>query len=62
MHARRYFYKALESDERGMGPALHLIARLYRVEERAKDLGLTAEELCLSTSCGPPLILSFGPL
>jgi len=27
-----------------MGPALHLIARLYRVEERAKDLGLTAEE------------------
>jgi len=44
MHARRYFYKALESDERGMGPALHLIARLYRVEERAKDLGLTAEE------------------
>ena len=44
MHARRYFYKALESDERGMGPALHLIARLYRVEDRAKDLGLTAEE------------------
>ena len=27
-----------------MGPALHLIARLYRVEDRAKDLGLTAEE------------------
>jgi hypothetical protein len=29
MHARRYFYKALESDEPHMGPALHLIARLY---------------------------------
>ena len=29
MHARRYFFKALESDEPHMGPALHLIARLY---------------------------------
>src|SRR5687768_17015068 len=29
MHARRYFLKALESDEPHMGPALHLIARLY---------------------------------
>jgi transposase len=44
MHARRYFFKALESDERNMGPALHLITRLYRVEERAKQLGLTAEQ------------------
>ena len=44
MHARRYFFKALESDERNMGPALHLIARLYRVEERAKQLGLTTEQ------------------
>src|SRR5947209_3233054 len=35
MHARR---KALESDEPHMGPALHLIARLYAVEERAKAL------------------------
>jgi len=35
MHARRYLFKALESDEPHMGPALHLIARLYRVEERA---------------------------
>src|SRR6201993_181280 len=38
MHARRYFFKALESDEPHMGPALHLIARLYAVEERAKAL------------------------
>ena len=38
MHARRYFFKALESDESHMAPALHLIARLYTVEERAKAL------------------------
>jgi hypothetical protein len=44
MHARRYFFKALESDEPGMGPALHLIARLYAVEERAKALSLSAAE------------------
>jgi transposase len=42
MHSRRYFFKALESDESRMGPALHLIARLYAVEERAK--ALTAEQ------------------
>jgi len=44
MHARRYFFKALESDEPHMGPALHLIARLYAVEERAKALSLPAEQ------------------
>ena len=44
MHARRYVYKALESDEQRMGPALHLIARLYAVEERAKALALPAEQ------------------
>src|SRR5919107_6445489 len=44
MHARRYLFKALESDERHMGPALHLIARLYRVEDRAKALSLSADE------------------
>ena len=38
MHARRYFFKALESDEPHMGPVLHLIARLYAVEQRAKAL------------------------
>ena len=35
-HARRYFYKALESDQARMGPALLLIAQLYKVEERAQ--------------------------
>jgi transposase len=44
MHARRYFFKALESDELSMGPALHLIARLYAVEERAKALSLSAAQ------------------
>jgi len=37
-HARRYFHKALESDEPRMGPALLLIAQLYRVEKRARPL------------------------
>jgi transposase len=44
MHARRYFIKALETDEAHMGPALHLIARLYAVEDRAKRLALSAEQ------------------
>ena len=43
MHARRYVYKALESDQR-MGLALHLIARVYVVEDRAKALALSAEQ------------------
>jgi len=38
MHARRYFIKALESDERRMGPALALIARLYKFEGLAAAL------------------------
>ena len=41
-HARRYFHKALESDQPRMGPALLLIAQLYRVEKQARPL--TAEE------------------
>jgi transposase len=41
-HARRYFHKALESDQGHMGPALLLIAQLYRVEEQAR--GMAAEE------------------
>jgi transposase len=42
MHMRRYFFKALESDQQRMGKALYLIARLYAVEDRAK--GFTGEE------------------
>ena len=39
MHMRRYFYKALDSDQERIGKALHLIAKLYRIEDRAKGLG-----------------------
>lgn len=42
MHSRRYFFKAMDSDQQRMGKALHLIARLYSIEGRAK--GLTGEE------------------
>ena len=41
-HARRYFHKALDSDQARMGPALLLIAQLYRVEKEARPL--TAED------------------
>jgi transposase len=44
MHSRRYFFKAAETDEPRMGPALHLIARLYAVENRAKALSLSAAQ------------------
>src|SRR6266481_5763073 len=37
-HARRYFHRALESDQSRMGPALSLIAQLYRVEKEARSL------------------------
>jgi transposase len=45
-HARRYFHKALESDQARMGPALLLIAQLYRVEKQAQGL-VSAERLIL---------------
>jgi transposase len=41
-HARRYFHKALDSDQSHMGPALLLISQLYRVEQDARLL--TAED------------------
>jgi transposase len=41
-HARRHLHRALESDQGRMGPALLLIAQLYRIEDLAR--GLTAEE------------------
>jgi hypothetical protein len=37
-HSRRYFYKALDSDRARMGPALLLLAQLYRVEKQARHL------------------------
>lgn len=41
-HCRRYFHKALDSDQARMGPALLLIAQLYKVEDRVR--GLSAGE------------------
>jgi hypothetical protein len=41
-HARRYYFKALESDQARTGPVLLLIAQLYRVERQAR--GWSAEE------------------
>jgi transposase len=38
-HARRYFHKALESDQARMGPALLLITQLYRAEQQVRSLG-----------------------
>lgn len=42
MHMRRYFFKALLTDQERMGKVLHLVARVYGVEAQAK--GLSAEE------------------
>lgn len=38
MHMRPYFFKAFDADQQRMGNALHLIAHLYSVEDRAKGL------------------------
>lgn len=40
-HARRYFHKALDSDQSRMGLALSLIAQLYRVENQARSVTAT---------------------
>lgn len=44
LQARRYVFKALETDAARLGPALPLIARWYAVEDRAKALSLSAEQ------------------
>ncbi len=55
MHMRRYFFKALDSDQERMGKALHLIARLYSVEDRAKGLG-AGERLALRRRLSAPVM------
>jgi transposase len=55
MHMRRYFYKALDSDQERMGKALHLIARLYWIEDRAKGLG-AEERLALRQRLSAPVM------
>src|ERR1700730_2957715 len=54
-HARRYFHKALESDQARMGPALLLIAQLYRVEKQARSLG-SGERLRLCPLQSQPIL------
>jgi transposase len=49
MHMRRYFFKALDSDQ------LHLIARLYSVEDRAKGLA-GQERLALRKRLSVPVM------
>jgi len=53
-HARRYYSKALESDQARMGPALLLIAQLYRVEKQAKGLN-SAQRLALRQLRAKPI-------
>lgn len=55
MHARRYFHKALESDQARMGPALALIARLYQVEEWAAER-TAAERQALRERLSQPVL------
>ena len=49
------FFKALDSDQQRIGQVLYLIARLYKVEDRAK--GLSGEErLALRKRPSAPVI------
>ena len=54
-HARRYFYKALETDRTHMGPALLLISQLYRVEDKARALSSQDRLLMRSIDSKPIL-------
>ena len=53
-HARRYYHKALDSDQTRMGPALLLIAQLYRVEKQTRLL--TGERLQLRQLQSRPIL------
>jgi transposase len=55
MHSRRHFFKALESDQESMGPALHLIARLYRIEDQARDRS-TGERFNMRQQLSKPVL------
>jgi transposase len=54
-HARRYFHKALDSDQSRMGLALSLIAQLYRVEKEARCL-TASKRLELRQSRSRPIV------
>jgi transposase len=42
-HARRRFFKALDTDQANAAPAIAMIRRLYEVEHEAKEHGLDAD-------------------
>jgi len=44
MHARRPFVQALESGDESARPFIEAFQRVYRIEDDAKDRGLTAEQ------------------
>src|SRR5215207_3700757 len=57
MHMRRYLFKVLDSDQERMGKALHLIARLWKVDvlrhrRRRQDGGCIDELLGSCKRCG----------
>ena len=54
-HARRYFYKALETDRTHMGPALLLISQLYRQEDNARTLS-SADRLLMRALESRPIL------
>src|SRR5438270_7513786 len=54
-HARRYFHKALDSDQSRMGLALSLITQLYRVEKEARPL-TASQRLELRQSRSRPIL------
>jgi transposase len=46
-HTRRHFHRALDTDSARMGAVLAYIAHLYKVEKRARRLGILGEDLRL---------------
>lgn len=54
-HTRRYFFRAVESDRKRMGPALLLIAELYRIEARGRERN-GAERLRLRQTESAPVL------
>ena len=54
-HSRRYYYKALDSDQARMGPVLLLIAQLYKVEEQARSFS-AEDRLALRQQKSRPIL------
>ena len=60
-HARRYFEKALDYDQKKAGYAMGMFQKIYAVERKAKDAGMTAEQRCdLRLNESLPLLNELG--